>query len=191
VTMYDPTGSTIYFSTVIYDPTGNNQIFSSGVEADSQGNIYVAGYTAATGLPVTTGAFRTANAGGHDAFIARINIPAPTVNTGGGVPIFSSISTVQPGEWISIYGANLALGFTTWIPGSFPTSLGGTSVTIDGKSAFLWYVSPTQINLQVPADTKTGSVPVVVTTAAGAVTTSTVILAPVAPSFSLLDGKHV
>jgi uncharacterized protein (TIGR03437 family) len=191
VTMYDPTGSTIYFSTVIYDPTGNNQIFSSGVDADSQGNIYVAGYTSATGLPVTTGAFQTANAGGHDAFIAKINIPAPTVSTGGVVPLFSTISTVQPGEWISIYGANLAIGTTTWIPGSFPTSLGGTSVTIDGKPAFLWYVSPTQINLQVPADMNTGSVPVVVTTAAGAVGTSTVILAPFAPSFSLLDSKHV
>lgn len=73
----------------------------------------------------------------------------------------------------------------------FPTSLGGTSVTIDGKAAFLWYVSPTQINLQVPADTNTGSVPVVVTTATGAVAKSTVILAPFAPSFSLLDSKHV
>jgi uncharacterized protein (TIGR03437 family) len=191
VTMYDPTGSTIYFSTVIYDPTGNNQIFSSGVDADSQGNIYVAGYTAATGLPVTAGAFQTANAGGHDAFIDKINIPAPTVTTGGVVPVFSTVSTVQPGEWTSIYGANLAIGTTTWIPGSFPTSLGGTSVTIDGKSAFLWYVSPTQINLQVPADSNTGSVPVVVKTAAGAVVTSTVILAPFAPSFSLLDSKHV
>jgi uncharacterized protein (TIGR03437 family) len=37
----------------------------------------------------------------------------------------------------------------------------------------------------------TGSVPVVVTTAAGAVAKSTVILAPFAPSFNLLDSKHV
>jgi len=191
VTMYDPTGSTNYFSTVIYDPAVNYAIFNSGVDVDSQGNIYVAGYTSSTGLPVTTGAFQTANAGGYDSFVAKINIPAPTVTTGGVVPIFSSISTVQPGEWASIYGANLAIGTTTWIPGSFPTSLGGTTVTIDGESAFLWYVSPTQINLQVPADTKTGSVPVVITTAAGAVATTTVILAPFAPSFSLLDSKHV
>ena len=74
--------------------------------------------------------------------------------------------------------------------GNFPTSLGGTSVTIDGKSAYLWYVSPTQINLQVPDDATTGSVPVVVTTAGGG-SVSTVTLAAFAPSFSLLDGKHV
>jgi uncharacterized protein (TIGR03437 family) len=191
VTMYDPTGSTIYFSTVIYDPTSNTQIFNSGVDVDAQGNIYVAGYTPAIAMPVTAGAFQPGNAGNFDAFIAKISIPSPTVTTGGVVPIFSTVGTVQPGEWISIFGTNLGIGTTTWNPGSFPTSLGGTSVTIDGEAAFLWYVSPTQINLQVPEDTNTGSVPVVVTTATGAVAKSTVILAPVAPSFSLLDGKHV
>ena len=191
VTMYDPTGSTIYFSTVIYDPPANGGIFNSGVDVDSQGNIYVAGYTAATGLPVTAGAFQPANAGNYDAFIAKINIPCPTTITAGGVvPVYSTVSTIQPGEWVSIYGANLAIGTATWT-GNFPTSLGGTSVTIDGKSAYLWYVSPTQINLQVPDDATTGSVPVVVTTAAGGMAKSTVTLAPFAPSFSLLDSKHV
>jgi hypothetical protein len=113
VTMFDPTGSTIYFSTVIYDAAVNTAMFNSGVDVDSQGNIYVAGYTSATGLPVTAGAFQPANKGGYDSFIAKVNIPAPTVTTGGVVPIFSTVSTVQPGEWISIYGANLAIGTTT------------------------------------------------------------------------------
>jgi uncharacterized protein (TIGR03437 family) len=190
--MYDPTGSTMIFSTVIYDPTGNGQIFSSGVDADSQGNVYVAGYTARTALPVTTGAFQTANAGNYDGFIAKINtsVPPPTVTAGGVVPVYSTVSTIQPGEWVSIYGTNLANGISTWT-GNFPTSLGGTNVTIDGRLAYLWYVSPTQINLQVPNDATTGSVPVVVRTAAGGVATSTVTLAAFAPSFSLLDGKHV
>ena len=90
---------------------------------------------------------------------------------------------------MSIYGANLASGTATWT-GNFPTSLGGASVTIDGKAAYLWYVSPTQINLQVPDDATTGSVPVVVTTANGMATT-TVTLARFAPSFNLLDTKHI
>ena len=38
-TMYDPTGRTIYFSTVIYDPKANGGVFNSGVDVDSQGNI--------------------------------------------------------------------------------------------------------------------------------------------------------
>jgi uncharacterized protein (TIGR03437 family) len=57
--------------------------------------------------------------------------------------------------------------------------------------AYLWYVSPTQINLQIPNDTTIGSVPVVVTTASGAAAYDTVTLVSVAPSFSLLDAKHV
>ena len=192
VTMYDPTGSTIDFSTVIYDPTANGGVFNSGVDVDAQGNIYVAGYTGASALPVTAGAFQPANAGNFDGFIAKINnsVPSPTITAGGVVPVYSTVSTIQPGEWVSIYGTNLANGISTWT-GNFPTSLGGTSVTIDGKAAYLWYVSPTQINLQVPDDAATGTVPVVVRTAAGGMANSTVTLAAFAPSFSLLDGKHV
>jgi uncharacterized protein (TIGR03437 family) len=114
---------------------------------------------------------------------------APTIKTGGIVPNDGSASTVQPGSWISIFGTNLASGTTTW-NSDFPTTLGGTSVKINNKPAYLWYASPGQINLQAPDDTATGSVTVMVTTAAGT-GTSTVTLAPVSPSFSLLDGKHV
>ncbi len=117
--------------------------------------------------------------------------PMPTITSGGIVPIYSNVPTIQSGEWVSIYGSNLSGTGTaaTW-NGDFPLSLGNTSVTVNGKSAYLWYVSPTQINLQTPLDTATGSVQVVVTTPSGSVT-STVTLAQFGPSFSLLDAKHV
>jgi uncharacterized protein (TIGR03437 family) len=114
---------------------------------------------------------------------------APAIASGGIVPAGSSATTIQPGEWVSIYGARLASATTFW-NGDFPTSLGGTSVTINGKAAYLSLVSPGQINLQAPSDTATGTVPVVVTTAGGNAT-ATVTLAAVAPSFFLLDGKNV
>jgi uncharacterized protein (TIGR03437 family) len=98
--------------------------------------------------------------------------------------------TVQPGSWISIYGANLADGTVVW-SGDFPTLLGGVSVTVDGKPAYLWMASPTQINLQAPDDAAIGAVSVVVNSPSGTVM-STVTLAPQSPSLSLLgDGKHV
>jgi uncharacterized protein (TIGR03437 family) len=117
------------------------------------------------------------------------NTPKPSIFAGGVVPVYSTVNTVQPGEWVSIYGENLASATAVW-NSDFPTSLGGASVTIDGKSAYLWYVSSGQINVQVPDDTKTGSVPVVVTTSGGSATSS-VNLASVAPAFLLLDSKHV
>ncbi len=111
--------------------------------------------------------------------------PLPTIPSGGIVP-----RVVQPGEWVSIYGTNLADSTANWT-GNFPTSLGGSSVTIDGKAAYLSFAGPGQINLQVPNDTATGPVPVVVTTANGS-GTSTVTLAQFGPVFFLQpDGKHV
>ncbi len=113
----------------------------------------------------------------------------PAINAGGVVPLYSTANTLQPGSWVSIFGASLATAAATW-NGDFPTSLGGTSVTINGKPAYLWYVSPGQINLQAPDDSATGPVSVVVTTATGSAT-STATLALLSPSFNLLDGKHV
>jgi uncharacterized protein (TIGR03437 family) len=122
---------------------------------------------------------------------------APTITPGGIVPIDSTVSVVQPGSWVSIYGSNLASGTYLWnddFPTALPEGAGSgstTSVTIDGKPAYLWFVSPGQINLQVPNDSTTGPVSVVVTAPSGTVT-STVTLAPQGPSFLLLgDNKHV
>ena len=114
---------------------------------------------------------------------------APSIASGRIVPIFSNVNTIQPGEWVSIFGMNLAGSTASW-NGTFSTSLGGTSVTINGKSGYPIYVSPTQINLQTPDDTTTGPVPVVVTTAGGKAN-STVTLAEFGPSFSLFDTTHV
>jgi hypothetical protein len=113
----------------------------------------------------------------------------PVVPPGGIVPVDSTVNIIQPGEWVSIYGANLAGGTAVW-NGDFPTSLGGTSVEINGKSAFLSFVSPGQINLQAPDDTATGPVSVVVTTNVGTAT-ATATLSQFSPSFLLLDPTHV
>lgn len=116
------------------------------------------------------------------------NAGAPEITSGGVVPVFSTASTIAPGAWISIYGTGLASSTTSW-NGNFPQMLGGTTVTIDSRPAYLWFVSPTQINVQVPDDNATGQVSVVVTTANGSFTTS-VNMEPYAPSFSLLNAKY-
>jgi uncharacterized protein (TIGR03437 family) len=184
----DPTGSTLLFSSFI-----QGGFTLRGLAVDAQENVYVTSYTYDATLPTTPGAFQTAlkNPGtgnSYDGFIARFSL-APSITLGGIVPNDSSATTIQAGEWVSIYGVNLAGVSATWT-GNFPKSLGGTSVTVDGRQAYLWYVSPTQINLQVPDDTTTGSVTVVVTTPNGTAS-STVTLAQFAPSLNLLDTKHV
>jgi uncharacterized protein (TIGR03437 family) len=128
--------------------------------------------------------------GGAGATVAPASqTQTPSIPSGGVVAFDSTVNVIQPGEWVSIYGSNLAAGTAYW-NGDFPTSLGGTSVQIDGKDAYLMYVSPGQINLQAPDDTATGMVSVVVTTAAGQAT-STVTLNQVSPSFALLNADYV
>ena len=59
----------------------------------------------------------------------------PMIQPGGIVPVDSTAPTIQPGELVSIWGTNLASSAVIW-NGDFPTSLGGTSVTINGKAAY-------------------------------------------------------
>ncbi len=122
--------------------------------------------------------------------IARVRLLTPPVSIypRGVVPVFSSSTTIEPGSWVSIYGTGLAAGTSSW-NGNFPESLGDTSVTVDSKPAYLWFVSPGQINLQPEDDSTTGTVSVVVTTSAGSAS-CTVALGPYAPSLSLFSSKY-
>jgi uncharacterized protein (TIGR03437 family) len=60
--------------------------------------------------------------------------------------------------------------------------LDGTSATINGKPAFVYYISPTQINVQAPADSATGSaIPIAVTAPGGGMASSSGTKAALAP----------
>jgi adhesin/invasin len=62
-----------------------------------------------------------------------------------------------------------------------PTSLAGTSVLVNGIAAHLIYVSPSQINFQMPSATAEGSASIVVTTNAGSSSAVTPPITPVQP----------
>ena len=141
-----------------------------GLSVDAAGNVYIA------------------EPGNNRIRLLTPLSALPVISKGGIGPLFSSIPVIQSGSWVSIYGSNLASGTTS--SNAFPTSLGGTSVTVNGKAAYLAYASPGQINLQAPDDSALGAVPVVVSTAGGSAT-STVTIAQFGPCFSLLDNKHV
>jgi uncharacterized protein (TIGR03437 family) len=129
----------------------------------------------------------------------------PKISTPGGVvtaTAYGGFSQIAPATWIEIYGINLAnVQSQTWAGGDFngaqaPTSLAGTSVTVGGKPAFVDFVSPGQVNVQVPSGLTPGQQPVVVTTFGGSSLPYSVtlnatqpgILAP--PQFKLSAGQY-
>jgi len=61
-------------------------------------------------------------------------------------------AAVEPGSLITIFGANLAAApqSATLTGEHLPSTLAGTSATINGVAAPLLYVSPNQINAQLP-----------------------------------------
>jgi len=108
-------------------------------------------------------------------------------------------TSVAPGTWMEIFGSNLAPDTRLWAGSDFngntaPISLDGTKVTIGGQSAAVYYISPVQVNAQVPSNVATGSQALTVTTPGGdsSLTVNVNALQPglLAPSSFLLNGKQ-
>jgi uncharacterized protein (TIGR03437 family) len=77
--------------------------------------------------------------------------PAGIVNAGSYVPFTAEF---VPGEFISIFGANLAT--TTATDPTLPTGLGGVQVLVNGVPTAVRYVSPGQVNAVIPLGIDTG-----------------------------------
>ena len=137
---------------------------------------------------VTIGVYGTI---GNDVMNVVIASPTPTVT---GVENAGGFQTgIAPAAWIAIFGTSLAQSTYTWQPsdivkGALPTELQGVSVTIDGKPAYVEYISPTQINVLAPDDTKTGAVVVQVTSNGEASNSFNAAEAELAPAFFASNG---
>ena len=98
----------------------------------------------------------------------------PAITSINSVGDFGGFSNFTGGSWLELRGTNLAastrncLGtanFGCWEGPDFngsaaPTTFDGVSVNINGKPAFVSFVSPGQVNIQAPADSATGQVAV-------------------------------
>jgi uncharacterized protein (TIGR03437 family) len=119
-------------------------------------------------------------------------------------PITASISlvanaegeslTIAPNTWVEIKGSNLApIGDSrTWKSSDFvntqmPKQLDGVNVTVNGKSAYVYYVSPAQVNILTPPDAMQGPVTVAITNGALS-TTFTAQAQALSPSFFVFNG---
>ena len=106
----------------------------------------------------------------------------------------SFLPAIAPGGWMTIQGANLSpVASDTWdksiVNGNLPASLDGVSVNIGGQPAYVYFVSPGQINALVP-NIPPGQTTLTVVTPAGTGPGVTVNIAAQAPAFFLWPGNQ-
>jgi uncharacterized protein (TIGR03437 family) len=185
---------------------GGNSVLTSltdtaGISGTSIANIRGNGYTVTydSSLPANSylggKTYSLVNGGTLLPAGSSTSSTAPAIASAGVVNAASSVAGVAPAAWISIYGTNLstaatAAGSSDLVNGSLPTTLGGTSVTIDGQSAFMNYVSPAQLNVQAPNPSTSGNVTVTVSNGSGS-SSATVAMTPTMPGVFTTASNYV
>jgi uncharacterized protein (TIGR03437 family) len=106
----------------------------------------------------------------------------PTCGTGSNP--CNALSVVAPDSLASAFGADLGTSYV--FDGSFPVSLGGTTMTLVDSSntsypVQMYFVAPGQVNYYVPDQAQLGPASITITSGDGTVTTGTVMVAPVMP----------
>ena len=166
--------------------------FPWGVAVDSAGKVYVSDDENSV-IRLLTPVAPTSS---------TVSQGIPQISAGGVISVaaFGGFASVAPGTWVEIHGSSLAANTRSWTDADFhgtqaPTSLDGTTVTIGGQAAYISYISPTQINAEIPEGAGLGSQDVVVTTAGGGTASQKITVNPVqpgllAPASLNLSGKQ-
>jgi uncharacterized protein (TIGR03437 family) len=152
----------------------------NGVKVDSAGNIFIAD-TNHNLIRKVTGAATTGGSG-------------PTISANGVVNGASFQPGIVANSWVTIQGTGLAPKTDDWsnsiVSGALPASLDGVSVTMGGKPAYIYYITPGQLNVLAP-DLNPGPVSVVVTTPSGSSPPVTVTAGLYGPAFFLWPASQV
>lgn len=116
--------------------------FPRGLAVDTAGNVYVAD---------------TAN---H--VIRQLSPVSPVISANGVVNSASFVPHISPGALATVFGTGLSAANAS-AAAPLPFSLAGVSVSVNGRAAPVYSVTPTSVNFQVPWETKTGNATVTLT----------------------------
>jgi uncharacterized protein (TIGR03437 family) len=162
-----PTGS-VTFTAGAGTPLGSSQLLGSNGIATA--TLAVTG--SQIGLDPLLQGSQTITAtykGSSAAVTAHVTLNALAASAGT-APLISGSTNAgsfqqvyAPGMILAVFGSQLAppafaapnAAVTNSVP--FPYTMAGVAATIDGEAAPLWYVSPTQWNIQIPYETAPGS----------------------------------
>jgi uncharacterized protein (TIGR03437 family) len=103
-------------------------------------------------------------------------------------------ATIAPNTWVTLKGSSLAPAGDSriwqgsdFVNGQLPTALDGVSVTVNGVAAYVYYISPTRVNVLTGPSALTGSVEVALTNGTASTPFSVQAQAE-SPSFFVFNG---
>jgi uncharacterized protein (TIGR03437 family) len=154
----EPTGSVVFSASG--SPLGTATLSGSGSSATA--SVTLNGVQLAVGPNVVTASYGGDATYYGEASSVTIDETSPSngfplIPENGAVNAASYTASVAAGGLLSLYGTQLApvVGSATIVP--WPTMLAGTSVSVNGFPAPVYYVSPGQLNIQVPFEVSSGS----------------------------------
>jgi uncharacterized protein (TIGR03437 family) len=123
----------------------------------------------------------------------------------GGLPAITSVTnaygtstTIAPNTWVAIKGSGLSAPndsriwqSSDFVNGQMPQALDGVSVSMNGEKAYVYYISPTQLNILTPPDLASGPVLIQVMANGQMSEPFPVESQALSPSFFTFDGTNV
>jgi uncharacterized protein (TIGR03437 family) len=179
-------------------PTGTVTFYLAGVSLGSAA-LAGSGSTATAALTVpgaqlAAGTSAISALYGGDSTYAAVSSTITLTVTSSTALVLKSLNSAAsfrtvyaPGMITAMFGQNLASGNSVLQTSPLPTQVGGVTVTVNGIAAPLYYVSPGQINLQIPYEVPAGTA-IVKITSNGQTATSQILVTPTAPGI-FADGN--
>jgi uncharacterized protein (TIGR03437 family) len=143
-----------------------------GLAVDRSGNVYIGD---------------TAN-----NVVRMLQPPNPAINASGVVNAASYTSQISPGALATVFGSFLTATIAEASVLPLSNNMSGVQVTVNGRPAPVLYISPIQVNFQVPWETEPGPATVVVTRDGIASSSMTVPVLSAGPGlFTLASGAAI
>jgi len=154
--------------------TASSLNFPAGGAVDASGDLYIVDW--------------------QNYLIRKVSFSGRPLISAGGVVNGASFAPapipVASGSILSIFGANLAAAVASAAEVPLPTELAGTTVRINGVPAPLFFVSPGQINVQLPFEIAAGTATAVASTSGGSSAAESFNVAQTAPGVFQFSGTN-
>lgn len=187
ISAYGPANGVVW----AYEPGDFNAVLHAFDAADLSKELYsdmVGGYTE-FGVPTVADGKVYVDA--LNTLLVYGRLPPAAGSIAAVVNAASYNDSIAPGSLIAIFGSNLAHATAAAQRIPLPISLADTTVTVNGVRAPLLYVSPGQINAQVPPQTATGTASMVTVSSGAAAPTLSFPVVPVAPQIFIASATRI